>query len=59
MARMEKNRNTYRILAERLNDIVILENRDAVQREVNVKTVLQSMGQNRTGWIRYFQKNEQ
>jgi len=30
MARMEKNRNTYRILAERLNDIVILENRDAV-----------------------------
>jgi hypothetical protein len=27
---MEKNRNTYRILAERLEEIVILEKRDAV-----------------------------
>ena len=40
MARMEKTRNTYRILAERLKDIVILENRDAVWRELNIKTVL-------------------
>lgn len=30
MACMEMNRNAYRILAERLKDIVILENRDAV-----------------------------
>jgi len=30
MALIEKNRNTYRILAERLKEIVILENRDAV-----------------------------
>jgi hypothetical protein len=30
MARMEKNRNTYRILAERLKEIAILEYGDAV-----------------------------
>jgi len=30
MAQMEKNRNTYGILAERLKEIVILENQDAV-----------------------------
>jgi hypothetical protein len=30
MARMEKSRNTYGILAERLKEIVNLKNRDAV-----------------------------
>jgi hypothetical protein len=30
MARMEKKRNTHGILAERLKEIVILENREAV-----------------------------